>query len=180
MPYGYSIQCETTGTPKNYNSQNPKSWSLFDQEDFFIIWNLFSYFEFWMLYREIGLLAQTPNIPKRTRKAPFNQWAWGSNPHGRTKTATFFGVSQFFVVSTPKRGHEWGFEKRGPPPIRRAKNAVARHFLACGRGPHGRTKKSLAGRFWKARCKALFLMPISVSACPSGWNWRTVLHFAAV
>ena len=65
----------------------------------------------------------------------FNQWAWGSNPHGRTKTATFFGVSQFFVVSTPKRGHEWGFEKRGPPHVRRAKNAVARHFLACGRGP---------------------------------------------
>ena len=88
-----------------------------------------------MLQREIGLLTQTLNIPKRTRKAPFNQWAWGSNPHGRTKTATFFGVSQFFVVSTSKTGHKWGFEKRGPPPIRRAKNAVARHFLARGRGP---------------------------------------------
>ena len=64
-----------------------------------------------------------------------NQWAWGSNPHGRTKSTMFQGASCFFVVSTPKRGHEWGFEKRGPPPIRRAKNAVARHFLARGRGP---------------------------------------------
>ena len=64
-----------------------------------------------------------------------NQWAWGSNPHGRTKSTMFQGASCFFVVSTPKRGHEWGFEKRGPPPIRRAKNDVARHFLARGRGP---------------------------------------------
>ena len=65
----------------------------------------------------------------------FNQWAWGSNPHGRTKSTMSQGASCFFVVSTSKTGHKWGFEQRGPSPIRRAKNAVARHFLARGRGP---------------------------------------------
>ena len=154
MPYVYSIQCETTETPKIHNSQNPKSWSLFDQEDFFIIWNVFSYFEFWMLQREIGLLTQTLNIPKRTRKAPFNQWAWGSNPHGRTKTATFFGVSQFFVVSASKRGYEWGFEKRGPPHVRRAKNVVAKHFYRAEETPAD-AQKARCSLDHRAFCGAL-------------------------
>lgn len=40
------------------------------------------------------------------------------------QAAMFQGTSCFFVVSASKRGHEWGFEKRGPPPIRRTKKST--------------------------------------------------------
>ena len=93
-----------------------------------------------MLHREIGLLAQTLNIPKRTRKAPFNQWAWGSNPHGRTKTATFFGVSQFFCIYVKKRARV-GIRKARPAARPAGKKCRSTAFFSAReRAPTGAPK----------------------------------------